>query len=79
MGLLYILVFVVIFSIMLLSREFKSLWLGKWAEDPLLANTSLINTTEYQTTLWMYISVYGFSGALEGQSMLHDKYLLIVS
>lgn len=41
-------------------------WLKFWSEDPLVLNSTLVNTTEYAEKRNMYLGVYGGLGGVEG-------------
>ena len=44
----------------------SNIWLSEWTDDPLLANSSQSNTSEYQNKNYLYLGVYAGLGIGQG-------------
>ena len=45
----------------------SNIWLSEWTDDPLLANSSQSNTSEYQNKNYLYLGVYAGLGIGQGK------------
>lgn len=51
----------------------SSVWLSIWTEDPLMANSTLVNTSQYTSKRDMYLGVYGGFGGVQGPLLLFSN------
>lgn len=49
------------------SVTFSAIWLSRWTDDELLANTSAAGSTEFVNKNYMYLGVYGALGVAQGR------------
>ncbi|GFR76867.1 multidrug resistance-associated protein 1-like [Elysia marginata] len=76
----HFLIFMIIFDILLIGRDYKEVWLGHWSEDKLLSNVSLAQTPEYQRATLTYITGFGLLGVTEIiTALIYCVYTKVVS
>ena len=45
----------------------SNIWLSVWTEDPVISNSTIVDTPYYIDTRNMYLGVYGGLGGLQGK------------
>lgn len=70
-GLPWVILIIVVAVLIELAGAGASILLSRWTEDPILKNSSLVNTTEFKARNVMFIGVYAGLGF--GQSMYYIK------
>ncbi|CAL1532286.1 unnamed protein product [Lymnaea stagnalis] len=64
-GVKSVFLFIIVLILLVISRDFKDLWLGKWTEDILLKNTTLSHNPDDKSSTFINLTVFGLSGGLE--------------
>lgn len=59
-----------VFILMILNQGslmFANIWLSQWTDDPYLKNLNNTGNPEYNTKNYIYLSVYGTVGIIQGK------------
>ena len=65
-GALVFLVMTVIFTAYQVSSTYSAIWLSMWTDDPLLTNTSMAGSSDYNDKNTMYLTIYALLGLAQG-------------
>ncbi|GFO06113.1 canalicular multispecific organic anion transporter 1 [Plakobranchus ocellatus] len=69
-GALVFLSMTLIFTLYQTSSTYSAIWLSMWTDDPLLANTSMAGSSDYNNKNIMYLTVYALLGLAQGATVL---------
>ena len=67
LGTINAILWMVCFLIFQAASVLSNLWLSAWTAEPILQNSSLVNTSEYIASRDLYLGVYGGLGAAQGK------------
>ncbi|KAK3754081.1 hypothetical protein RRG08_024158 [Elysia crispata] len=69
-GAIVFLIMTVIFTAYQVSSTYSAIWLSMWTDDPLLTNTSMAGSSDYNDKNTMYLTIYALLGLAQGATVL---------